>query len=180
MAAWLPEGDRPATAARPGPVGKARHATLEGKEVALMRVAQRAGQREGAPSQQRVALTDGAEALPEQVVTHVPGPTLGLEIIHVVASLWATAKTVWGETHRHRTRWGRAYLEPRLRGETDAVIAAVEDEAHDPTCTATPRPGVQRTRGYYRRHRPYRHDDEYRARGWPMGTGGSKAPVSSW
>jgi hypothetical protein len=142
--------------------------------LAPMRVAQRAGQREGAPSQQRVALTDGAEALPEQVVTHVPGPTLGLEIIHVAASLWATAKTVWGETHRHRTRWGRAYLEPRLRGETDAVIAAVEDEAHDPTYTATPRPGVQRTRGYYWRQRPYRHDNEYRARGGPMSTGGGR------
>jgi hypothetical protein len=67
--------------------------------------------------------------------------------------------------------WGRADLEPLLRGETDAVIAALEDEANDPTYTAPQRHGVQRTPGYDRRNRPYMHDDESLARGWPMGTG---------
>ena len=171
VAALLPEGDRPATAARPVPVGKELHATLEGKEVALMRLAPRAGQREGAHIQQRVALTDGAEALQEQVVTPFPGHTLVLDSIHVAEYRWATANTLLGETHLPRTMWVRAYLEPLLRGETDAVIAALEDEANDPTYTATQRQVVQRTRGYYRRNRPSMHYDEYLARGWPIGTG---------
>jgi hypothetical protein len=41
----------------------------------------------------------------------------------------------------------------------------------DPTHTATQRQAVRRTVGYYRRNRPYMHDDEYLARGWPIGTG---------
>jgi hypothetical protein len=171
VAALLPEDDRPPPAARPVPVGKELHATLEGKEVALTRLAQRAGQREGAHIQQRVALTDGAEALQEQVVTHFPGHTLVLDIIHVAEYLWTTANTLLGETHPHRTTWVRAYLEALLRGETDAVITALEDEANDPTYTATQRQVVQRTLGYYRRNRPYMHYDEYLAHGWPIGTG---------
>jgi hypothetical protein len=39
-------------------------------------------------------------------------------------------------------------------------------------CTATQRQAVRRTIGSYQRHRPSRRDDEYLARGWPMGTGG--------
>jgi hypothetical protein len=104
-------------------------------------------------------------------VTHVPGPTLVLAIIHGAAYLGVTATTVWGETPRHRTRWVRAYREPLRRGATDAVIAAVEDAANDPTETATPRPVVQRTRGASRRHRPSLHADEALARGRPLGTG---------
>jgi hypothetical protein len=64
--------------ARPVPIGKELRATLEGKEVAVTRLAQGACQREGPHIQQRVALTDGAEALQAQVVTYVPEHTLVL------------------------------------------------------------------------------------------------------
>jgi hypothetical protein len=67
--------------------------------------------------------------------------------------------------------WVRADLEPLLAGQTDAVITALEAEAHDPTCTATQRQAVRRTIGYYQRHRPYMRYDEYLAQGWPIGTG---------
>lgn len=63
VAALLREGDRPAPPTRPVPVGKELRASLDGKEVAVTRLAQRAGHREGPHIQQRVALTDGAEAL---------------------------------------------------------------------------------------------------------------------
>jgi hypothetical protein len=33
------------------------------------------------------------------------------------------------------------------------------------------RQAVRRTVGYYRRNRTHMHDDEYLARGWPIGTG---------
>jgi len=64
-----------------------------------------------------------------------------------------------------------ADLEALLSGETDAVIAALEAEAHEPTCTTTQRQVVGRTVGSYQRNRPYRRYDEYLARGWPIGTG---------
>jgi hypothetical protein len=42
----------------------------------------RVTRREGPHIQHRIALTDGAEALPQQVVTHLPAYTLIIEIIH--------------------------------------------------------------------------------------------------
>jgi hypothetical protein len=171
VAALLPEGDRPATAARPVPVAKELRATLEGKEVAVTRLAQRASQREGAHIQHRVALTDGAEALQEQVQTHFSQYTLVLDIIHATEYLWDTANALLGETHPHRLAWVRAYLEPLLAGQTDAVITALEAEGKDPTCTMLQRQAVRRTVGYYRRNRTHMHYDEYLARGWPIGTG---------
>ena len=77
----------------------------------------------------------------------------------------------WGRPIRSALAWVRAYLEPLLAGQTDAVITALEAEAKDPTCTATQRQAVRRTVGYYRRNRPYMRYDEYLAQGWPIGTG---------
>ena len=137
----------------------------------MTRLAQRASPREGAPIQHRVARTDGAEALPEQVQTPCPQHTLGLEIIHATAYLWDTANALLGDTHPHRLAWVRAYREPLLAGQTDAVITALEAEGKDPTGTMLHRQAVRRTVGYSRRTRAYMHDDDYFARGWPMGTG---------
>jgi hypothetical protein len=118
-----------------------------------------------------VARTDGAAARPPQVVRHVPGDTLVLAIIHATEYRWDTANALRGDTHPQRLAGVRAYLEPRLAGQTDAVITALEAEGKAPTCTVPPRQAVQRTVGYFRRHRPYRQSDESLARGWPIGTG---------
>ena len=171
VAALLQDAGRPEPAARPRPEGKELRATLAGKAVAMRRLAQRVAQREGPHVQQRVALTDGAEALQQQLVAHFPESTLILDIIHATEYLWDTANALLGETHPQRVAWVRAYLEPLLAGQTDAVITALEAEANDPTCTATQRQAVRRTIGYYQRNRPYMRYDEYLARGWPIGTG---------
>jgi hypothetical protein len=171
VATLLQEPDRPEPAARPRPEGKELRATLEGKAVAMRRLVERVAQCEGPHIQQRVALTDGAEVLQQQVVTHLPEYTLILDIIHATEYLWATANALLGETHPQRLAWVRAYLEPLLAGQTDAVITALEAEMKDPTCTGTQRQAVRRTVGYYQRNRPYMRDDEYLARGWPIGTG---------
>jgi hypothetical protein len=171
VAALLHDSERSEPAARPQPVGKELRATLEGKAVALSRLAQRVAQREGPHIEHRVALTDGAEALQQQLMTHVPAHTLILDIIHATEYLWDTANALLGETHPHRLAWVRAYLEPLLAGQTDAVLTALEAEANDPMHTAPQRQAVQRTIGYYRRNRPYMHYDEYLACGWPIGTG---------
>jgi len=169
--ALLRTADRPEPAARPQPVGKELRATLEGKAAAMNLLAQRVAQRDGPHIQQHVALTDGAEALQQQVVTYFPQYTLILDIMHATAYLWDTANALLGETHPHRLVWVHAYLEPLLAGQTDAVINALEAEGHDPTHTGLQRQAVRRTVGYYRRNRPYMRDNEYLARGWPIGTG---------
>ena len=135
MGALLQEPGGPAPAPRPRPEGKELRATLEGKAVAMSRLVQRVAQRDGPAIQQRVALTDGAEALQQQLVSHLPEHTLVLDIIHATEYLWDTANALLGETHPQRTAWVRAYLESLLAGQTDAVITALEAEAKDPTCT---------------------------------------------
>jgi hypothetical protein len=94
-----------------------------------------------------------------------------LDIIHATEYLWDAANALLGETHAGRTAWVRGHLEQMLAGHTEALITALEAEAQGPTCTATQRQTVLRTVGYTQRNRPYRHDDQYLACGWPMGTG---------
>jgi hypothetical protein len=171
VAALVQDPDRREPATRPMPVGKEVRATLEGKAVAMACLVERVVQRDGPDIQHRVALTDGAEALQQQVVTHLPEYTLILDIIHAAEYLWDTATALLGETHPHRLAWVHAYLEPLLAGQTDAVITALEADGKDPTCTMLQRQAVRRTVGYYRRNRSYMRYDEYLARGWPIGTG---------
>jgi hypothetical protein len=171
VAALLQDSGRPEPALRPCPVGKELRATLAGKAEAMSCLAQRVAQHDGAHIQQRVALTDGAEALQQQVMAHFPAYTLILDVIHATEYLWDTANALLGETHPQRTAWVRAYMEPLLAGQIEAVITALEAEGKDPTCTVTQRQAVRRTVGYYRRNRPYMCYDKYLAHGWPIGTG---------
>ena len=171
VAALLQDRDRPLEATRPKPVGKELRATLDGKEVALTRLAERARQREGPRIQERVALTDGAEALQKQRETHFPEHTLVLDIIHATDDLWDAANALLGETHPDRLAWTRTHLEQLLAGDTPAVITALEAAAQDPARTVTQCKALQSTAGYDRRNAPYMHYDTYLARGWPVGTG---------
>ena len=171
VAALLQDRDRPSEVARLRPVGKDLRATRAGTDVALARRAERARQREGPHIRERVALTDGAEAVQAQMEAHFPGHTLVLDIIHATDYLWDAANALLGEAHPGRLAWIRAHLEDLLAGRTDAVIAALEGAAQDPTRTAPQRKALRGTAGYDRRNAPSMRDDASRARGWPVGTG---------
>lgn len=99
------EGDESAPQAssppspRPTPANKEVWATLEGKDIAFERLAQRVAQRDHGGIRQRVALTDGDDALQRQVGDTLPTFQLVLDIIHASEYLWDTANALWGETH---------------------------------------------------------------------------------
>jgi hypothetical protein len=171
LAALLHERDRTDQKQRPRPVQKELRATLEGKASAVSRLAVRAALREGQHIQDRVALTDGAEALQQQMQTHLPGYTLVLDIIHVTEYLWDSATALVGEQSEERTPWVRKHLESILTGQTAAVLAALEQEAQVPERSATQVAALRKTIGYYRRNLPFMQYDLYLARGWPIGTG---------
>ncbi|MGH8057344.1 MAG: ISKra4 family transposase [Candidatus Entotheonellia bacterium] len=171
VAALLRDPNHTGSEARPVPVGKELHATLDGKAVAMRRLVQRVAQREAPHLQHRVALSDGAEALQQQLLTHFPDHPLVLDIIHATEYLWDAANALLGETHVGRTAWVRTHLEQLLAGRTEALITALEAEAHAPTCTAAQRQTVLRTVGYYQRNLPSMRYDQYLAHGWPIGTG---------
>jgi hypothetical protein len=116
VAALLREDPDQPQPARPRPVGKELRATLDGKDTALARLAQRAAQREHAAILHRVALTDGAEALPQRLLTALPGFTLVLDIIHAVEYLWSVVNALLGERHPDCRAWMRRHLEQVLSG----------------------------------------------------------------
>jgi hypothetical protein len=170
-AALLRDPDQPPPGPRPRPINKELRATLNGKAVAVTRLAARAQRREGPQITDRVALTDGAEALQEKMRAALPGYTLVLDIIHAVEYLWDAANAVLGERHPDRTTWVRGHLLALLHGQTDQVISALADAADAPTLSATQRPAIVATIRYYRRNAPYMGYDQYLERGWPIGTG---------
>jgi hypothetical protein len=160
-----------APAARPAPVGKELRATLAGKAVALERLAQRVRQHDHAHIQQRVALTDGAEALQQQMQAHLPQHTLVLDIIHATEYLWDAVNGWLGDAHPERQDWMRHGLTHLLRGETQTVISWLELVASDEAVTTAQRTALLRAAGYYRRNQAYMRYDQYLAQGWPIGTG---------
>ena len=156
---------------RPQPIQKEVRATLEGKAVAVRSLAERARLRDGPHVQERVALTDGAEPLQEQMRAHLPGYTLVLDIIHATEYLWDSATALVGETSSERSAWVRQHLERLLSGQTAAVITALALEAEQADRTALQVAALRKTIGYYQRNLPYMQYDDYLARGWPIGTG---------
>jgi hypothetical protein len=156
---------------RPRPVQKELRATLDGKAVAVRRLAERARRRDGLQVLDRVALTDGAEPLQVQMQAQLPDYTLVLDIIHATEYLWDSATALMGETSLERSPWVRQHLEGILTGQTAAVIQALSEEAEQPERTARQVATLRKTIGYYQRNLPYMHYDVYLARGWPIGTG---------
>jgi hypothetical protein len=171
LAALLHEVPPAPPGRRPQPIAKELRAALDGKEAAVGRLAQRAGLREAPAIVDRVALTDGAEALQQQMLTHLPGYTLVLDIFHATEYLWDTATALLGETDPGRTPWVRRHLEQILQGHTAAVITALEQVAQAEGRTAGQLKALHTTIGYYRRNLPYMRYDAYLKRGWPIGTG---------
>jgi len=156
---------------RPRPVQKELRATLDGKPLAICRLAERAKLRDGPQVQARVALTDGAEALQQQMQVQLPEYTLVLDIIHATEYLWDSATALLGESSPERSPWVRQHLESLLRGQSAAVLQALTEEAEQPERTATQVAALRKTIGYYQRNLAYMHYDVYLARGWPIGTG---------
>jgi hypothetical protein len=134
--------------ARPRPLHKEQHATLEGKEVAFTRLAERAAQREGEQIQHRVALTDGAEALQTQMQRHFPQHTLVLDIMHASDYLWEAATALVGEAEAKRRRWLRPRLVQLLDGKVSEVIAELEEAAALPKRTRNQRNALERARSW--------------------------------
>lgn len=171
-AAEAPASDRPVKPPTwPRPRNKELRASLDGKTAAVTRLAARADEYDGPGITQRVALTDGAEALQRAMLTLLPAYTLVLDIIHAVEYLWDAANGLLGERHPDRADWVRTRLEQLLCGQVAAVIRDLEGLAEASTTSATARAQLLRTAGYYRRNAPFMRYDMYLAAGWPIGTG---------
>lgn len=158
-------------ASRPVPVGKEVRATLDGKDSAFERLVARVTQRDGPHIEQRVALTDGDDALQRQVEGRLSTFTLVLDIIHASEYLWDAANALLGENHPERNAWVRERLLLILSDETEAVIQDLEATLESSSLSDAQRDTLSTTIGYYRRNLPYMCYGSYLAAGWPIGTG---------
>ena len=158
---------------RPAPIGKETRATLDGKDAAIARLRERVDVRDGAHLQDRVALTDGAEALQVRMASAFPGFTLVLDIMHVLTYLWPAAQALnggWPSPACHADV--RRLLEALLSGHTQAVISELTTRANALGPKESRRkPPIQDAIRYFTNHAPYMRYDLYLARGWPIATG---------
>ena len=162
--------DRPPTE-RPIPCHKQVFASLDGKATAIQRLADWATRREGPHIRQRVALTDGAESLQQQVLAQLSGFTLVLDIIHVDEYLWKAGTAIYGETDPQRAEWVEAQLLDILSSRADLVIQRLEDKARTVRQTSQAGQVFRQVAQYLQRNQPYLDYANYLQRGWPIGTG---------
>jgi hypothetical protein len=172
LAALLPDQEtkHPQSAeARPSPSHKQTFGTLEGKTAALSQLAHQVARRDCPECVLRVALTDGAEALQQQVLDHLPDFTLVLDIIHVTEHLWEAANARWGETSPDRLPWIHQALTWLLEHQLDALLLDLQAQAAG--LAVAQQQTLVRVSAYLRRNRPFMDYQRYLALGWPIGTG---------
>jgi len=154
---------------------KPRHkevwATLDGKDAALERLASRVEKREGAHIKERVALTDGAEALQKRVRLHLPGFTLILDFIHANEYLWDAANRLFQEQDPQRLAWVEKRSLDLLSGRTEQVIADLRTLAQAPGAKQAQQEQLHKTANYFERNIEYMHYDVYLRKGWPIASG---------
>lgn len=169
VAALFREDDPPPE--RPVPQHKHVFASLDGKAAALQRLARWAIQRDGPHIRHHVALTDGAEALQDQMRRQLPNFTLVLDIIHVVEHLWAAGTALYGETDPQRAEWVKTQTLDILSSRAEQVIQRLEQKARVWSPTSHAAKALRRVAGYLQHNRPYRDYARYLKQGWPIGTG---------
>jgi len=157
------------TSKRSKPQNKQLWATLQGKDVALERLARQVKKHEGYHIKHRIALTDGAEALQVRVLNYCPDFTLILDFIHADEYLWDVANRLFDEKDPLRTAWVEARTLKMLSGQTLQVIAEFRTLA--PKATQAQRQELQKAANYFERNLPYMAYDHYLAQGWPIASG---------
>ena len=154
---------------RSKPQNKQVWATLQGKDVALERLARQVNKREGPHIKHRIALTDGAKALQVRVLTYCSGFTLILDFIHADEYLWDVANRLFDEKDPLRLAWVEARTLKILSGETQQVITEFRTLA--PQATPAQRQELEKAANYFERNLPYMAYDHYLAQGWPIASG---------
>jgi transglutaminase-like putative cysteine protease len=154
---------------RSKPQNKQLWATLQGKDVALERLARQVNKREGPHIKHRIALTDGAQALQARVLAYCSGFTLILDFIHADEYLWDVANRLFDEKDPLRIDWVEARTLKILSGETQQVITEFRTLA--PQATPAQRQELDKAANYFERNLPYMAYDHYLAQGWPIASG---------
>jgi hypothetical protein len=156
---------------RAGPQHTRLWATMAGKDAAFERLARQVTRREGPHIQQRVALTDGAEALQDRIQQSFPTFTLVLDFIHADEKLWDVANSLFGETSDQRTPWVEAQTLDLLSGQAPQVVTELRRCASLAETTPPQKTTLTQVANYLERNTAFMHYDQYLAHGWPIASG---------
>jgi len=153
------------------PQNKHIWATLDGKDVALVRLSIQVALREGAHILHRVALCDGCEALQSRMVLQFQDFTLILDFVHANEYLWDAANSLLGETSEQRLEWVKSRTLQILSGQTVQVIADLRQIAKNKKMKVAQRTQLNKTANYFERNLPYMDYQTYLANGYPIASG---------
>ncbi len=156
---------------RPKPQHKHIWATLDGKDVALDRLAKQVVPRQGNHILHKVALCDGCEALQSRIEARFPDFNLVLDFIHPNEYLWKVANSLLGETNEQRIEWVADRTLQMLSGETEQIIAEFRNLAQDVQYTSAQREKLIKTANYFERNLSYMDYPTYLSKGWPIASG---------
>jgi len=163
-------GSAPDVGVREAPVYKRVWATLKGKEAALQQARVWADQVDGSNIQDRIALTDGLEALQRRTAEMFPDHQLILDIMHAMTYLWTAAEARFGKDRNATRDWIRYSLLRMLRGEAPRVVDELNRWAKQAVNSAK-RETIGKSANYLNRNLERMKYDEYLAKGWPIATG---------
>ncbi len=144
---------------------------LDGKDVALDRLAKQVAPRQGRHILHKVALCDGCEALQSRIEARFSDFNLILDFIHPNEYLWKVANKLLGETNEQRIEWVAARTLQMPSGKTEQIIAEFRSLAQDDQCTSAQREKLTKTANYFERNLPYMDYPTYLAKGWPIASG---------
>jgi hypothetical protein len=158
---------------RPKPQNKRVRATLDGKENAIAWARADAERRDPDHRKPRVCLMDGSVGLWTLALVMLAGATFILDFFHASEYLWKVAYVFHPEGSAEAEAFVRHHLRMLLEGKVGYVIGGLRQmlTKHAKTLTAAQRKILQTTIHYYERNRAYMSYDEYRAAGYPIGSG---------
>jgi hypothetical protein len=156
---------------RPTPLNKHLRATLDGKDLALQRLARHVEPRLAEHIQQRVALTDGCEALQNRFRLYFPSFTLILDFLHANEYLWDTATALFGESNPLRLTWMKSHSLLLLSSQTHSLLHELALLSSLPSTSPALRRQLDKTSTYFSRNLPFMDYASYLALGFPIASG---------
>ncbi|MGD8406460.1 MAG: ISKra4 family transposase [Anaerolineales bacterium] len=155
----------------PQPQNKHLWATLDGKDVALGRLAKQVTSRLGEHLHHKVVLCDGCEALQSRITKQFPDFTLILDFIHANEYLWKVANVLLGESNDQRFAWMKARTLQLLSGQTKQLIAEFRALVNQPKMSIARRTQLLKTANSFERNLPFMNYPAYLSKGWPIASG---------
>lgn len=153
------------------PQHKQIRGTLQGKDVALGRLAQQVAKREGTHIRQRVALCDGDRSLQAKLRQYLPDFTLVLDFIHAYEYLWQAATCLYGEKDAERLSWVRQQTQRLLASQTADLIAKLRQLAEEAERSPYQQKVLQKVANYFEKNQAYMDYATYLEKGWPIASG---------